>query len=250
MVNARTPPVTVTWQLKDGDSIMRSLMSALATASAGALGSAAKKMSWRRPSAGDKAMRRLTAWFIVPLWIGAGFADYLWHRRTRIETTSGLEEGLTHSLMMLEAAPPVLAPLFLEINAGVLAWMTALSVLHEATVLFDLWFTAPRRAIPAGEQVTHTFLEAPPFLVTAAAISTHWDQFRALFGRGSERPRFQIRLQHPSVPVSNIIAMFATLTLLGALPHADELRRCIQAKKAGTAGQDTPACLPEVYSRS
>jgi hypothetical protein len=192
-------------------------------------------------------MRRLTAYFIVPLWIGAGFVDYIWHRRTRIETTSGLDESLVHSLMMLEAAPPVLAPLFLEINAGVLGWMIGLSVLHEATVLFDLSFTAPRRAIPAGEQVTHTFLEAPPFLVTAAAISTHWDQFLALLGCGRERPRFQIRLQHPSVGASNIVAMFAALTILGALPHADELRRCILAKKAGTVGQDTPACLPQVF---
>jgi hypothetical protein len=228
---------------------MPSFTSALAKAGGGALGIAAKTLSWRRPSPGDKAMRRLTAYFIVPIWIGAGFLDYLWHRRTRIETTSGLEEALVHSLMMLEAGPPVLAPLFFEIDSGVLASMIALSVLHEATVLFDLWFTAPRRAIPAGEQVTHTFLEAPPFLVTAAAISTHWDQFLALFGRGRERSRFQIRLQHPSVPLSNMVAIFAVLTLFGALPHADELRRCIQAKKAGAVGRDTPACLPEVYSR-
>jgi hypothetical protein len=112
---------------------MPSFTSALAKAGGGALGIAAKTLSWRRPSPGDKAMRRLTAYFIVPIWIGAGFLDYLWHRRTRIETTSGLEEALVHSLMMLEAAPPVLAPLFFEIDSGVLASMIALSVLHEAS---------------------------------------------------------------------------------------------------------------------
>jgi hypothetical protein len=193
-------------------------------------------------------MRRLTSYFIMPVWLGAGFLDYFWHRRTSIETTSGLEEGLIHSLMMIEAGPAVLSGLFLEVNAGVLAGMIGLSVLHELTVLFDLGFTAPRRVIPAGEQVTHTFLEAPPFLVTAAAISTHWDQFLALLGRGRQRPEFKLRLRRPPIPLSDVLLIFASLAVFGALPHADELRRCIEAKKAGAVGQDTPACLPAVYS--
>ena len=226
----------------------RSFASALAIGGGGALGVAAKRLRRSRATAGDTAMRRLTTWFIMPVWIGAGFLDYIWHRRTSIETTSGLEESLMHSLMMVEAGPVVLSALFLEINAGVLAWMIGLSVVHELTVLWDLAYTAPRRVIPAGEQVTHTFLEAPPFLVTAAAISTHWDEFRALRGRGRGRAEFRIRLQKPPVPVSQILLAFAALTFLGALPHADELRRCIQAKEAGRVGEDTPACLPEVFS--
>ncbi len=187
-------------------------------------------------------MRRLTAWFIVPVWITAGLLDYLWHRRTSIETTSGLEESLTHSVMMLEAGPAVLAALFLEINAGVLAGMIGLAVLHEMTVLWDLWYTSPRRVIPAGEQVTHTFLEAPPFLTTAAAIATHWDQFLALVGRGHARREMGIRLRRPPLSNAGVLATFAALALFGALPHADE-RRCIRAKRKGRVGQDTPACL-------
>jgi hypothetical protein len=193
-------------------------------------------------------MRRLTTYFIVQVWIGAGLLDYIWHRRTSIETTSGLPESLIHSIMMVEAAPAVLAAIFLEINAGVLAWMIVLAVAHEVTVLWDLTFTAPRRAIPAGEQVTHTFLESPPFLVTAAAIATHWNQFRALGGRGPERPRFQCRLQLPLIPRSATAAVFSSMLCFGLLPHLDELRRCYDAKRAGLIGRDTPACLPEVFS--
>ncbi|MCU1232885.1 MAG: diguanylate cyclase [Candidatus Solibacter sp.] len=226
----------------------RSMASTLAMVSGAALGFAAKRVQWRRASPGDTAMRRLTTYFILPVWIGAGFVDYLWHRRTRIETTSGLEESLMHSLMMVEGAPIVLSALFFEINAGVLGWMIGLSFVHELTVLCDLSFTAPRRVIPAGEQVTHTFLEAPPFLVTAAAISTHWEQFLALLGRGSERARYRIRLQRPPVSSAHVFLIFAALALLDALPHADELRRCVEAKKAGRIGEDTPACLPEVFS--
>jgi hypothetical protein len=226
----------------------RSLVSTLAICGGGLLGLAASRLRPRPQSPGDAALNRLTTYFIVPVWISAGFLDYIWHRRTRIETTSGIEESLMHSLMMLEAGPAVLAPLFLEINAGVLGGMVALGVAHELTVLWDVYFTSPRRPISAGEQVTHTFLEAPPFLVAAAAIATHWEQFQALFHRGKETARYDIRLRDPLVPLPTLLLVACAVTLFGALPHFDELRRCVQAMKAGEIGQDSPACLEEVFS--
>ena len=126
----------------------RSLAATLAICGGGVLGYAARHRWTRRQSPEQMALSRMTAYFIVPVWIGAGFLDYIWHRQTKIETTSGIEESLMHSLMMVEAAPAVLAPLFVEINAGVLAGMIGLATLHELTVLWDLWFTTPRRAIP------------------------------------------------------------------------------------------------------
>src|SRR6185503_4176547 len=66
-------------------------------------------------------MRTFMTYFILPVWVGAGVLDYIWHRRTRIETTSGLSESITHSLMMIEAAPAVLGGLFPEINEAVIA---------------------------------------------------------------------------------------------------------------------------------
>lgn len=199
----------------------------------------------RRPSAGDLAMRRLTAYFIVPVWVTAGFLDALYHRRTKIETTSGLEESLLHSVMMAEAAPPVLAALFLEITPTALAAMMAFSALHEATVLWDLWYTESRRTIHAGEQVVHTFLESPPLLATAAAIATHWEEFRVLLDRRGQVDWTDLRFRQPPLPRRTIAAIFTALLLFGAIPHADELRRCIRAKEEGLAGADTPACLAE-----
>jgi hypothetical protein len=232
------------------DEMKRFMISVLAAAGGGALTLAMKQLGEnRRRSARDSAMRRLTAYAIVPVWIGAGFADYLWHRRTRIETTSGLGESASHSLLMLEAGPAVLSALFLEVNAGVLAAMIGFSVLHELTVLWDLRYTQSRRVTFAGEQLTHTFLEAPPMIVTAIAIITHWEQFLALLGRGSERPRFGLRLQKPPVPAWTVLSIFSALLLFGAVPHADELRRCIRARRAGLVEADTPECLPQVFAR-
>jgi len=222
---------------------MKPSLSTLAVATGATLGFASKHLRSNRPSPGASAMRRLTAYFIFPMWLGAGFVDYLWHRRTRIETTSGLKEALIHSLMMAEACPVVLPAMFFEINSSVLRLMIAGSLIHELTVLGDLRLTAPHRPIPAGEQITHTFLEMPPFLVTAAAICTHWDQFLALLGRARARRGFH--LERPPVPLSEMALMFAAIALLGALPHFDELRRCWRARQAGAAEQNVPACLEE-----
>lgn len=205
------------------------------------------KLRRRRATPGDVAMRRFTTWFVAPVWIAAGALDYWWHRRTRIETTAGLKESLMHSLMMMEAGPAVLAGIFLEVNAGVLVLMLVLSAMHEATAIWDVTSTAPQRLISPAEQHTHTFLEMIPFCVSAAAICTHWEQFQALVGSGPEKARFEIRPQHPSVPLSHVVALFAGMGLFGGLPHAEELWRCFRAQKKGLLGLDTPECARELF---
>src|SRR5688572_8045534 len=57
----------------------------------------------------DLAMRRYTTYFLLPLWIVPGLLDYVWHRRTKIESTSGLPESVSHSLMLAEVGVPLLA---------------------------------------------------------------------------------------------------------------------------------------------
>jgi hypothetical protein len=222
----------------------RSALSGIAMVTGGLVGLAAKHRPWNhKSSSGDTAMRKLTAYAIVPVWIASGFLDYIWHRRTHIETTSGFGESLIHSVMGAEATPVVLAPLFLEIDSDVLAWMIVLSIVHEATVLWDIWFTTPRRRIPAVEQIIHTFLEIPPFLTAAVAIATHWDEFLELLKNGPHR-RPTIRFRRPPVPGSHLLAILAAGVALGGIPHLDELRRCLRARKAGLTGSDIPACLP------
>jgi hypothetical protein len=61
-------------------------------------------------------------------------AMMLWHRQTKIETTSGVKESMMHLLMMAEAGAPILTGLFLEMNAGALALMGTGWLLHELTV--------------------------------------------------------------------------------------------------------------------
>src|SRR3954468_5915110 len=96
-------------------------------------------------------------YFILPLWLLAGFADYLCHRASQIELTSGYKESLLHILMLAEIATPLLAAIFFEINALVIAIMIVGFVLHKMTVLWDTTFPSHKRLITPIEQHVHSF---------------------------------------------------------------------------------------------
>ena len=48
-------------------------------------------------------------YFVLPVWLLAGFADWLCHRASHIETTTGAKESLIHLLMFAEVGGPLLA---------------------------------------------------------------------------------------------------------------------------------------------
>jgi hypothetical protein len=196
----------------------------------------------------DQSSQRYLMYFIVPGWALAAGLDYLWHRQTKIETTSGPKESITHLLMMGEAGIPLLAGLFLESNAGLLALMTAGMLLHQATVIWDVEYTASRRKIPPREQHTHTFMETLPFDILAVFATLHPEQFRSMLGLGREKPDFSLRLKKPGLPIRQIVGIFGAITLFVALPHVEEFWRCWRAYRRGLTGKDTPECVRELYA--
>ncbi|WFU57705.1 hypothetical protein QA639_09405 [Bradyrhizobium pachyrhizi] len=105
------------------------------------------------------AAETILLYFVLPLWLLAGFADYLCHRASRIETTSGYKETLLHLLMLIELAIPLLAAFFLEINALIIAVMIVGFVTHQLTALWDTTFASHKRRITPIEQQVHSFLE-------------------------------------------------------------------------------------------
>jgi hypothetical protein len=149
--------------------------------------------------------------------------------------------------MMIEVGPAVMAGLFLEMNAGVIALIIAAYLGHEATVNWDIRYTADKRPILPGEQHRHSYLEIVPFCLASFGICVHWDQFLALIGRGSEPARFAFRVRRPPVPIPYAISILSAVGLLVALPHAEELWRCWRSEKRGLTGRDTPECLQQVF---
>jgi hypothetical protein len=225
----------------------RSLLAALFAVGGAAL--YAKRKAARARAIKNDPVRSYMTYFALPLWLGTGLIDYFWHRRTKIETTSGPGESFTHVLMMAEGAPAILAGLFLEINAGTIAIMLASSVAHQLTAMWDVSFTAPRRVILAREQHTHSFMEMAPFCIATTVICMNWNQFLALFGQGPEPARFAPRLRRPLLPARHTAAILGACAVFG-LPHVEELWRCLQAQRKGLTGRDTPECTVELFGDS
>lgn len=195
----------------------------------------------------DEATRRYLMYIIMPVWSVAGFLDWLWHRQTRIETTSGVKESVMHLLMMAEAGAPILTGLFLEMNAGALALMGAGWLVHDLTVAWDVTYTSSRRLIYPREQHTHGYMQTIPFDIVAVLACLHPEQSLALVGLGSEKADFGLRLRKPPVPLKDFAVIVACMGLLSGLPHLEELWRCYRAKQRGQAGTETPACARELF---
>ena len=168
-------------------------------------------------------------YFIMPLWFLAGVADWLCHRASDIEHTTGAKESIIHLLMFAEVGIPLMGALLLQINALIIAVMIAMFLLHEATALWDVSYAVTRRNVTPIEQHVHSFLEMLPLMALAFVSILHWPQFLALFGLGSEAPSFDLQWKHPSLPVAYVTVVLVAALVLELLPYLEELVRGIRA---------------------
>jgi hypothetical protein len=143
------------------------------------------------------AGQNVLMYFVLPLWLVAGFGDYLCHRASHIETTSGPKESLLHLLQLSEMAIPTLAAIFLEINALIIAVMIGCLLLHEATAIWDVSYAYRTREVRPIEQHIHSFLEMLPLMGLLVIVTLHWGQFLSLFGVGVERPLLECNRRCP-----------------------------------------------------
>ncbi len=174
----------------------------------------------------QQAGRRFLMYALLPAWMIAGFADYICHRRSDIEHTSGTHESLTHLLMLGSAGAGVAASLFCKVNETVLAIMTASAVTHEAIVLWDVGYAAQLRPPSATEQHIHSFLEVLPFTALAFQACLNPDDLAVLAGRGTRPPAWRLEPKSdPAAPLLGAGAMLAA-TLLLVVPHIEEFIRC------------------------
>ena len=170
-------------------------------------------------------------YFVLPLWLAAGFADYLCHRAASIEATSGWKESLLHLLKLGEIAIPTLAAIFLEINAAVIATMIVCFIAHEATAYWDVSYASCTREVTPIEQQIHSLLEMLPLMGLLIVVTLHWQQFLALFGLGQEAADFGLRLKQPPLPWLYVTVVLLLVLLFEILPYLEELWRGIRLRK-------------------
>jgi hypothetical protein len=191
----------------------------------------ARAADLRRSLGVETATRRWLTGGVMPLWLGAGLADWYRHKQTRIEDTAGARESMIHALMMTEAGIPVTLGLFCEVNPGVLAvCMTALAA-HSLTAYWDVSYAEERRRVTPVEQHIHSVLEMTPVMATGFLAALYWDQVRALAGFGGERPDFAIRGKRRDPLTGHTkVLLIGAMGLFGALPYAEEMLRCLRRR--------------------
>ena len=122
----------------------------------------------------------------LPAWLLAGGADWLCHRRARIEATSGSGESAIHIALFLQIAIPALLGLWFTINTLLFTLMAFGVLAHTLTSWWDTTYAQPRRFISPFEQQIHGWLEMWPLfalvlvgLLHAAELTTPQWRFTA-----------------------------------------------------------------------
>jgi hypothetical protein len=172
-------------------------------------------------------LQHFLMYVVVPAWLLAGVADYFCHRVARIEATSGAFESLLHLLQFAQVGIPMLAALFLEINAAVLLIMLVGLVLHQATAVWDVRYANDTRRVAPVEQHVHGMLEMTPAIATAIVTILNWPEFLSLFGIGEAS--FAFELKQPPLPTWYLWSVMLAVLVFGMLPYGEELLRTLRA---------------------
>jgi hypothetical protein len=178
----------------------------------------------------QQAAQLLLMYVVVPLWIAAGLADWLCHRRTRIESTSGLVENIFHWVLLAEGGVALVATALLQPNAAVLLLVFGAFLAHELTTYVELRYTARRREIRPIEQMVHSFMELLPLVLLALLAVMAWDQVLALFD-GAD-PDFSVEPADRPWPPGYLLAAGVAVLLANVLPLAEESLRCLRERRA------------------
>ena len=161
-------------------------------------------------------------YLLLPLWVLAGFGDWLSHRVQRIELTAGLKESLLHLLMLAELGPAFLAVLLCEVDSLVIVLLAVACVAHELTVWWDLRYAVTRREIPVVEQWMHSLQIVLPWAALVGLSLLHWPQAVAAVGLGSQSASWQLEWKRQPLPPAYVAAAIAAGVLLIVLPYLQE----------------------------
>lgn len=182
----------------------------------------------------DVATTRFLLYGLLPGWFVPGLADWVMHRRTRIEDTAGTKESLIHALMMAEIGLPIALTLRYRVNPLLLSVQLGAAAVHEATALWDVRTAVDSdRDVRPVEQHIHSFLEALPLGALVSLMCLHADQVRSLLrdGRGDPDAWRLLPRRRPLSP-GYLAGIGVAIGAFVLLPYGEELLRCRRAAKA------------------
>ena len=177
-------------------------------------------------------VRGVLMYFILPLWLAAGFADWVCHRKSRIAETAGPKETLIHFLMFGEVGLAIVAAIYLETTSLTIILMAGLLLIHQITAYWDLAYAGAHREITPLEQQVHSLLEMIPLMALLLIALAHWGQVLALVGMGDEDVQLFLRAREPALPTAYLICFFVAVMVFSVIPYADELWRGLKASSS------------------
>jgi hypothetical protein len=160
--------------------------------------------------------------FLLAPWMLAGLGDWLCHRHSLIERTSGPSESALHLLLYLVIAVPIVLVLFLDVNAMLLLFMTACVLAHAAASSWDTGFAQSRRHISPLEQQLHSYQDMLPLLALALVLALNWN---ALL-----QPAWNWSLRLNPLPAAWTCGVLLSLAA-GLLLVLEELWRCLRSNE-------------------
>lgn len=125
----------------------------------------------------DVLLFDLVLYGCLPLWLIMGFVDYVCHRHSKIETSTGINESILHAVMGVQVGVPIFLGLFFKINALVYLIMFSVLILHEIVAHHDVKLAQNSRPISLAEVHAHSFLEVLPFAIVALIVCINWSGF-------------------------------------------------------------------------
>lgn len=197
-----------------------------------------------------QVLQQVLLYLLLPVWLLAGFGDWLCHRLQRIEHSTGLKESLIHVLMLAELGIGIAAVLLLQVDAAVILLLLACCIAHELTTWWDLRYAASKRRIPVAEQWVHSLQLTLPWIALVTLMVIHRDQSLALIGRGAAQADWQWRWKEPPLPAWQLGAVAMAAVVLVAVPFAQEVVRCVRySREQAQVRCDGPSSVHKTLER-
>jgi hypothetical protein len=166
----------------------------------------------------------LLIWGIYPAWLLAGLGDYLCHRRTVIERTSGVRESWLHVALLVCLAIAFACAVLLQITTAVFVVLVVLVVAHSVLSYIDVHYTDGRRRILPIEQTVHGFMEVLPLTAVAVLGVQHWQEIRG----GS------MTLALTAAVDRDRVLLLTSFVVLAGAPVLEELLRTLRKRPEPT----------------
>jgi hypothetical protein len=170
---------------------------------------------------------QLIAYLFYPLWLAGGGVDYLCHRRSAIERTSGFHESLYHLAQFITIAAIVICIALFAGSLAIFAVLVGTVLLHTLLSYFDVRFTERRRYISPLEQHAHAAMDILPIVVVALVIVLEWHS--AAF-------TWAVRLRSPMLEPAQLVIVIGTIVVGAGAPVLEELWRT--GRRAKRANDD------------